>query len=82
MEIFIFNIQGVHKVLEPFVFVISSQPLRAQGKSYCQTKAEILKFMWVRGKSLGIKIKKFTFWSVQISGKNVYDSKMAYLSAL
>jgi hypothetical protein len=54
------NIQRVSKVLEPFVFVISSQSLRAQKKYYYQIKAEILKFMGICGKSqFGQKI---TFW--------------------
>jgi hypothetical protein len=47
----ILDIQGVSKVLEPFVFAICSKPLGAQTKYYCQIKAEILKFMWVCGKS-------------------------------
>jgi hypothetical protein len=38
-------------VLEAFVFEISSKSLGAQKKYYCQIKAEILKFMWVCGKS-------------------------------
>jgi hypothetical protein len=44
-------IQGVPKVLEAFVFKISSKSLGAQKKNYRQIKAEILKFMWVCGKS-------------------------------
>jgi hypothetical protein len=44
-------LQGVFKVLEPFVFAICSKSLGAQKKYYCQIKAEILKFMWVCGKS-------------------------------
>jgi hypothetical protein len=44
-------LQGVSKVLEPFVFAICSKSLGAQKKQYCQIKAEILKFMWVCGKS-------------------------------
>jgi hypothetical protein len=38
--------QGVPKVLQAFVFEISSKSLGAQKKHYCQIKAEILKFMW------------------------------------
>jgi hypothetical protein len=44
-------LQGVPKVLEAFVFEISSKSLGAQKKHYFQIKAEILKFMWVCGKS-------------------------------
>jgi hypothetical protein len=44
-------LQGVPKVLKAFVFEISSKSLGAQKKHYCQIKAEILKFMWVWGKS-------------------------------
>jgi hypothetical protein len=44
-------IQGVHKVLKPFVFGISSWSLRAQTKFDYQIKAKILKFMLVCGKS-------------------------------
>jgi hypothetical protein len=47
----IFVLQGVHKVLEPFVFAISSESMVARKKSYCQIKAEILKFMDICGKS-------------------------------
>jgi hypothetical protein len=42
---------GCSKVLEPFVFAICSKSLGAEKKNYCQIKAEILKFMWVCGKS-------------------------------
>jgi hypothetical protein len=45
------HLQGVPKVLEAFVFKISSKSLGAQKKYYCQIKAEILEFMWVCGKS-------------------------------
>jgi hypothetical protein len=43
--------KGAPKVLEAFVFEISSKSLGAQKKYYCQIKAEILKVMWVCGKS-------------------------------
>jgi hypothetical protein len=44
-------IQGESKVLEPFVFAICSKSLGAHKKYYCQIKAEILKLIWVCGKS-------------------------------
>ena len=46
-----YYLQGVRKVHDTFVFVISSQSLRAQEKLYGQKKAEILKLMLVCGKS-------------------------------
>jgi hypothetical protein len=59
------SIQGVSKVSEPFVFTICLKSLGARKKHHCQTKAEILKFMWVCGKSelskqlrCGIQLKK------------------------
>jgi hypothetical protein len=50
----------VPKVLEAFVFEISSKSLGAQKKHYFQIKAEILKFMWVCGKSQFEK--EITLW--------------------
>jgi hypothetical protein len=40
------------KDLEQFDFAIYSKYFGAQKKKCCQIKAEILKFMWVDGKSL------------------------------
>jgi hypothetical protein len=41
----------VPKVLQAFVYKISCKSSGAQKKHYCQIKAVILKFMWVRVKS-------------------------------
>jgi hypothetical protein len=54
------NLQGVPKVLEAFVFEVFSKSLGAQKKHCSQIKAEILKFMWVCGKSQFEYI--FTLW--------------------
>jgi hypothetical protein len=47
------------KVLDTFIFVISSKCMGEQKKYYCQIKAEILKFMWVFSKRL--------FWQKKIT---------------